>query len=67
MTLAQWSEKYGIEVRVVKTNVVYPRDSRCVYCNAFDNREAYADLFWLDDYKVSTVSGPVVWVVPPMK
>jgi hypothetical protein len=58
MTLAQWKEKYGILSThpTTETGAV----SVCVNFDCEERRE----LFHLDDYKVSSVNGVVIWLVP---
>lgn len=56
MTLQMWSDKTGVDVRE------HP-ESGCKYVIIDPFAEERKELFWLDDYVVSTVSGIVHWMV----
>lgn len=56
MTLIQWAERYGeMVLRHGTTGAMYVMPK---------NQAGRWDLFHLTDYRVSSVSGPVYWLVP---
>lgn len=59
MTLQEWCQK-------TNTTRTYPDDESGTVCVAVvpHNYERRSDLWHLDDYAVSTVSGPIVYLVP---
>lgn len=63
MTLAEWCRMSGIALATMPLGVV-----GTAIIMTFEEQKAFPDTYsqlWrLSDYKVSTVSGPVVWLVP---
>ncbi len=57
MTLQEWSEDSGYDIGQAAGGTYVTLDSDC-------DSGVRASLFHLSDYAVSTVSGPVVWLVP---
>lgn len=49
---------------VLPTHPTTERQAISVIVDQVSQRKIRADLFHLADYKVSTVSGPVLWLVP---
>jgi hypothetical protein len=58
MTLSEWSKLTGI----LPTHPTTERGAVSVIVTYQDAR--HNDLWHLTDYKVSSVSGPVIWLVP---
>ena len=58
MTLREWSEANGI----LATHPTTERGAVSVVVDI--NHPQRSDLWVLSDYHVSTVSGPVIWLVP---
>lgn len=58
MTLREWSELTGI----LPTHPTTERGAVSVICNA-QHKHSW-ELWHLSDYAVSSVSGPVVWLIP---
>jgi hypothetical protein len=58
MTLADWKACYEI----LPTHPTTERGAVSVLCRV--GSHARRDLYGLDDYAVSSVSGPVVWLLP---
>ncbi len=56
MTLKQWAEKHTGTIE--RSN-----GTAYVFIHLHLQGEPYRELFRLSDFKVSTVSGPVVWLV----
>jgi hypothetical protein len=59
MTLKQWSKKTGI----LPTHPTTERGAVSVLSTEV-NFQDHFQLWKLEDYKVSSVSGPVVWLIP---
>lgn len=57
MTLQEWSDKYGILPTTATGTGAVTLATRV-------GSDAHRELYNLSDYKVSSVSGPVVWLVP---
>lgn len=57
MTLKEWSDKYGIAPTTAT-------GTGAVTLATTVGTLAYRELYTLSDHKVSSVSGPVVWLVP---
>ena len=58
MTLSQWSIKSGY-------SLTHPTTERGAVSVCVDFADCWIDTLWcLDDFKVSSVSGAVVWLVP---
>ncbi len=58
MTLEQWAKK------TKRPTIQSPSGAVCVCSTKSNNPDHHYELWHLSDYKVSTVSGLVVWVVP---
>lgn len=61
MTLKEWSEKTGI-LATEPTEIV-----GVVSIDVEPSTLFYTHLWGLSDYKVSAVSGPIIWLVPVEK
>lgn len=60
MTLQEWSKLS----RILPTHPTTELGAVSLLMRRDENPSLYADLWHLDDFKVSTVSGPVIWLVP---
>jgi len=60
LSLAAWSSHYDIK----PTHPTTETGAVSVLCDSTSNKEAYLDLYHLTDFKVSSVSGVVVWLRP---
>jgi hypothetical protein len=58
MTLKDWQRKTGI----LPTHPTTERGAVSLICPI--GEAGRSDLWHLEDFKVSTVSGPVIWLVP---
>ena len=64
LTLKQWCDNVGVLPThpTTETGAV----STCIYPSELTAEQQW-DLYHLSDYAVSTVSGPVIWLVPRAK
>lgn len=62
LTLSAWSKRAGIPVQTVSSELASDGMARCVIIGQFHHERSM--LWGLSDYKVSTVSGMTVWLVP---
>lgn len=60
MTLAQWCRSADVK----PTHPTTERGAVSLIYDLHHSYPLYADLWCLSDYCVSSVSGPVVWLVP---
>ena len=59
MTLAEWSTRYQVRIETHDRS-----GARYVFELSSVDPEAYRSIYRLTDYKVSTRSGPVLWLCP---
>lgn len=57
MTLKEWSDKYGIAPTTATETGAVTLATRV-------GSDAHRELYTLSDYKVSSVTGPIAWLVP---
>jgi hypothetical protein len=58
MTLAEWSARYSCPV------YTHPSGAKYVYLPFYEETRQRVEIFRLTDYRISTISGPTIWLVP---